>query len=492
MMDFEQIPGTLHVPGSYTEIRDVPAPGTLTGMPLKPVIVGQTGNAALAGRLYQNVTVQQVEGLFGTGSIMAQAVRGFTTEESTLSVDVVAVAIPKDAKPASGSVAFTGTPQRAGTVAVYLGGQRVSWSVQASDSPQSVANGLLAAINASTLTQNTGLTAAIGSDQASVVLTAGEGGALTNDIDIRASSALSDQVPGLTMNVTAMNGGTGTPDVTPAILALGDVWYTDVVLLQNDTAAVQAFVTEARRRGNAMIAKDMRVVVGLRASLGQALAYQQQFMTAEELVIFPWESPRASTWQMAAAVGAVVAQSLNTDPSRQLRGLPLNTLSGLGPEHGDDYTFAQRNVLLGNGCSTVTVNADGTVAIQRLVTARVQQPDTGTASGVWDVMLPAIGARVRYEWNQYVEATYSRSKLADDGSPLANQDGVVTPKTLKASWISQCLLYGQQGWIDDVATTGPQAVFERDVTDRNRVNTSLIIKPMGSLMVVANILKMEV
>ncbi|WP_282800040.1 phage tail sheath subtilisin-like domain-containing protein [Bombella apis] len=491
-MDFEQIPGTLHVPGSYTEIRDVPAPGTLTGMPLRPIIVGQTANAALAGQLYRNVTVGQIEGLFGSGSIVAQAVRGFTTEESTLSVDVVAVAIPKDAKPASGSLAFTGTPQRAGTVAVYLGGQRISWSVQASDSPQSVANGLLSAINASTLAQNTGLTAVLGSDQASVVLTAGEGGAVTNDIDIRASSALSDQVPGLTMSVTAMAGGTGTPDITPAILALGDTWYTDVVLLQNDQAAVQAFVSEAKRRGNAMVAKDMRVVTALRGSLGQALAYQQGFVTAEELVIFPWERPRASTWQMAAALGAVVAQSLNTDPSRQLRGLPLNTLSGLGPEHGDDYTFAQRNVLLGNGCSTVIVNADGTVALQRIVTARVQQPDTGTASGVWDVMLPAIGARVRFEWNEYVEANFARAKLADDGSPLSNQDGVVTPKTLKASWIAQCLLYGQQGWIDDVATTGPQAVFERDAADRNRVNTTLVIKPMASLMVLASILKMEV
>lgn len=107
-------------------------------------------------------------------------------------------------------------------------------------------------------------------------------------------------------------------------------------------------------------------------------------------------------------------------------------------------------------------------------------------------LTPAIGARVRFEWNEYVEANYARAKLADDGSPLSNQDGVVTPKTLKASWISQCKLYELQGWIDDVSTTGPQAVFERDVTDRNRVNTSLVIKPMGSLMVLANILKMEV
>ncbi|GBQ08938.1 phage tail sheath subtilisin-like domain-containing protein [Saccharibacter floricola] len=491
-MDFEQIPGTLHVPGSYTEIRDVPAPGTLTGMPLRPLIVGQTENAALAGQLYRNVTVGQIETLFGSGSIIAQAVRGFTTEQPSLSVDIVTVALPKEATPASGSLAFSGAPQQTGTAAVRLAGQRVSWSVQSSDTPQLIATNLLAAIKASTLSQQTGLTAALGKDGASVVLTAGESGAVTNDIDIRASSALSDQVPGVTITVSPMSGGTGTPDVTPAITALGDLWYTDVVLLQNDQEAISAFVGEAKRRGNAMVAKDMRVCVGLRATLGQALAFQQNVETAEELVLFAWENPHASTWQMAASLGAVMAQSLNSDPARQLRGLPLTTLTGLGPDHADDFTLSQRNVLLGNGCSTVIVNDDGTVTLQRVITTRTQQPDTSTPSGVWDVMIPAIGARVRFEWNTTIEAHYARAKLADDGSPLANQDGVVTPRTLKASWVAQCTLYEMQGWIDDVATTGPQAVFERDASDRSRVNSTLPIKPIGSLMVLANILTMEV
>lgn len=491
-MDFQQIPGTLYVPGAYTEIRDVPAPGTLTGMPLRPLIVGQTTNAALAGQLYRNVTIGQVEGVFGSGSIIAQAVRGFINEQPTLNVDVVTVALPKDATPASGLIAFSGAPQQAGTAAVILAGQRVSWSVQSSDTPQIVAANLLSAINASTLSQKTGLTATLGKDGSSVVVTAGEGGIVTNDMDCRASSALADQIAGLITTVTPMNGGTGTPDITPAITALGDLWYTDVVLLQNDQASVKAFVGEAKRRGNAMVAKDMRVCVGVRASLGQALAFQENFGTSEELVLFAWENPRASPWQMSAALGAHIAQSLNTDPARQLRGLSLNTLAGLGPDHAEDFTLSQRNVLLGNGCSTVIVNADGTVTLQRIITTRTEQPDTNTPSGVWDVMLPAIGARVRFEWNSYVEATYARAKLANNGSPLSDQDGVVTPRTLKASWVAQCTLYERQGWIDDVATTGPQAVFERDVSDRSRVNSTLPIKPIGSLMVLANILKMEV
>ncbi|MCP1217112.1 hypothetical protein NKW53_13680 [Acetobacter orientalis] len=54
------------------------------------------------------------------------------------------------------------------------------------------------------------------------------------------------------------------------------------------------------------------------------------------------------------------------------------------------------------------------------------------------------------------------------------------------------MIYQSRGWIDDVATTGPQAVFERDVDDRNRVNSKVPIKPMGSLIVLANILQLQV
>lgn len=241
-----------------------------------------------------------------------------------------------------------------------------------------------------------------------------------------------------------------------------------------------------------MIAQDCRVYVGLCGSLAQALQLQTAVNTSESVVLFPWYQPKASSWQLAAALGAEAAQSLNTDPARQLRGLNLNTLAGLGPDRSADFTDAQKNVLLQNGCSTVVVNEDGTVTLQRIVTTRTVDPASGTASGVWDVMIPAIAARIRYEWNSYVEATYFRSKLADDGSPLANSDGVVTPKTLLGSWVARCKLYEQSGWIDDVASTAPLAVFTRDASDRNRVNSTLPIKPLGSLMILGNVLNLEV
>ncbi|QHI96057.1 phage tail protein [Aristophania vespae] len=492
MPDFQEIPGEWPVPGSYTEVSYVPAPGTLAGMPVRPVIIGQTSKKEAAGILHHYITAGQAEQIYGKGSILAQAVRTFIDEKPTLGVDVIGAALADDAVAASATISFEGTASAATTAALIAAGVRLNWTVNVGASAADIATGLINAAQTSKAFALTGLKLALGSDKKSVTVTAGEAGALGNDFDIRYSSAFNDQIAGVTVKVTAMQGGTGVADISDALLALGESWYTDLILCQTDSAAITAAVAEANRRKDAMVAKDMRVVVGLRATQGQALALQQNFSTSEELVLLPLSNPRCSPWQIGAALGAQLAQSLNNDPARQLRTLPLNTLAGLGPETSDQFSDTQRSVLLGNGCSTVTIAQDGTVTLERVITARVSDPQTHQSVGVWDVMIPAIAARVRYEWNSYVNKTYARSKLADDHSPLSSADGVVTTRTLKASWIAQCLLYQNRGWIDDVATTGPQSVFERNTSDRSRVDSSLPILPMGSLTVLANSLQLQV
>ena len=499
-MDFQQIPGDWQVPGSYTEIQDVPAQGTLAGMPLRCVVIGQiSGGAGVPNTVSTNVTPSQAVGLFGTGSAMAQALSAFSKELPTLSVDAVGVAPVAGAVSATATLKFSGTATAGATGAAILGGYRVSFVVASGSTATQAASAFVAACNStaanassSDLKAATGLSATLGSDGVTVTVQSWEAGAFTNDFDIRMSSATADQVPGITVAVTGMTNGAGAPDITPALQALGGTWYTDLILLLNDQANIGAAVIEAQARANAMVAKDLRIWVAYRGTQGQILNLTAAFSTAEELILIGETAPRWSPWNAAAIAGAQGAQSLNDDPSRQLRGIALNGLAGLSPEGNDQFSPTQRNVLLKGGCTTLQINRDGTVAFERVVTTRQVDPKSQVATGPWDVMIPAIGARVRYEWNAYFEATYYNAKIADEGSPLENAPGVATLRTLKASWIAQSLLYQAQGWIDDVATLGPQAVFERDASNRNRVNAMLPIMPMGSLIVLANILQVQV
>lgn len=497
-MDFQQIPGDWQVPGSYTEIQNVPAQGTLAGMPLRCVIVGQN-SSSVPNTVYTEVTPDQAALLFGIGSAVAQAVSAFSREVPTLTVDVVTIKAAENSTTASATLKFSGTATAGATGAAILGGYRVSYAVAAGSTATQAAAAFVAACNGkaanaanSALFTATGLAATLQADGVTVNLSSWEVGAFTNDIDIRMSSASFDQVPGITVAVTGMANGAGAPDITPALQALGGTWYTDLILMLNDQANLGAAVSEAKARNNAMVAKDLRIWAAYRGTQGQILSLTAAFSTAEELVLIGETAPRWSPWNAAAIAAAQGAQSLNNDPARQLRGIALNGLAGLAPDGTDQFSPTQRNVLLQGGCTTLQINRDGTVAFERVVTTRQVDPKSQVATGPWDVMIPAIAARVRYEWNAYIEATYYNAKLADVGSSLENSTGVVTVRTLLASWVAQCLLYQNQGWIDDVATLGPQAVFERDASNRNRVNATLPIMPMGSLIVLANILQVQV
>lgn len=500
-MDFEQIPGEWAVPGSYTEVRDVSPPGKLAGMPLRCIVIGQLGAGATASAntVYSSLIATQAAQLLGVGSAMAQAVSAFTTEQPTLTLDVIGVSAAANSTAAAASIKFSGAATSGGTAVVQMGGYRVAFTVAAGMAATDAAAAFVAACNSaapnaqmSYLTAATGLTVSLGTDTVTVTVTSADKGLFANDFDIRVSTASADQVAGLTIVAQRFSGGAGVPDLTLALQALGGTWYTDVILLLNDPASLAAVAAEAVRRADAMVAKDMRVWVAVNGTQSQLLALTKTLPTTEEIVLIGQQAPRWSPWVAAAIAGAQGAQSLNTDPARQLRGIKLAGLAGLGPDAADEFSPVQRNVLLHGGCATLKFGVDGAVSFERVVTMRQVDPRTGNASGPWDVMIPAIGARVRYETDAYFEEKYYNAKLADDGSPLASAAGVVTCRTLKASWVALCLVFQARGWIDAVETVGPQAVFERDASDRNRVNSTLPIKPMGSLIVLANILQLQV
>ena len=75
------------------------------------------------------------------------------------------------------------------------------------------------------------MTAAVdGREPKQVDVTARHKGENGNDIDIRVNYYAGEMTPpGLTCAITAMTGGSGNPDTTTAIAAMGDTWWTDVV-----------------------------------------------------------------------------------------------------------------------------------------------------------------------------------------------------------------------------------------------------------------------
>lgn len=486
---FNEIPADYAVPGSYGEITMVPSATQVGDMPLRVLVIGQqgggTGNPLVR---YRDVSASGAKSIAGAGSALAAAVAALVAAAPYVEVDMVMVAPEADATAASSTLTFSGQASQNSTAAIWANGVRVPFVITTAMQAADMATAAAAAFTAD-ITAQTGLTAS--AKTGVLTLTSNEKGAFVNDIDVRMSTLAGDQVPGVAVAVTAMTGGAGTADLTPAINLVANVWYTDIATCLNDASNLTALATDAERRYGAMTHLDAHVYYGYRGTYGQVLALTDT-LNCRFMSVMPAASPKWAPWIAAAVLCGIAAQALNNDPARQLRTLELTGLTGLAPDDSDLFDDAMRNVLLKSGASTFTVDQDGTVRIERLVT-NYQKDASGNVDKSWrDIMVPKTGTRIRYDWNAFIDATYPRAKLADDTSTLAAQaSGVVTPKTLKGSWAGRLALYETQGWVEDSATLAPQANFEVNSGDRNRCDAALPVQVIGSLVILANSIQLQ-
>lgn len=469
--------------------------------------------------VYPNVSASSAQTLAGAGSLAGRAVKAFTTDAPFTQLDLVLVS------PQVGSAAqvWTVTPSvsgsgdqvaaasddtaatSSGTTPVVVSGAassgQIALLVNGVRVPATVTSGMTAAGLGAALYEafttdvvnKTGVACALNQATGVLTLTALEKGGWTSDIDVRQSVLASDTVPGVSLAVGVTTPGAGWPDMTPALQVVSHTWYTDIVSCLYDATNLATFGVELTRRFNAMTKLDALGYVGYRGSYGQALALAGTLNNAH-LTCLPAYMPRWEPAVAAASYAAVASAALNTDPSRQLRGLALTALSGLGPDDADRYDDDMRNVLLGDGMSTFKIGTDGTVTIERAVSTQTTDAN-GNATTAWhDVMVHSTISRIRYEWNYFIETTYPRAKLAPDGDVLANiaGAGVVTPKIIKNAWAGQSALYEQAGWLQNTSALAKKATFVIDSTDRNRVNGAIPVQVIGALIVVATSIQMQV
>lgn len=493
-IDVAQVPTGWRVPGAYAQVVAKTSGTTLTAMPLRVLLIGVVGTSGTGKPLtvYPNIGAAQVQALAGAGSATAQMVAAFAADAPYTLADLIMVAAPSGAAAATWTVTPDGTATGSGTVALYVSGLRIAATVTSGMKAADVGAALAAAWT-DDLVVSTGVKATADATSGVLTLTSVDKGAWVSDIDVRVSTQYGDGVAGMNLTVAQTAAGAGEVDISGALAAVSNTWYTDIACLPNDGNTLTELATESRRRFGAMAKLDTHVYVGVRATYGEALTLAAS-LNCEFMSVLPAANARFSPWSAAASLCAVASAALNTDPARQLRTLELTALAGMAPDDADLFDDDMRNVLLSKGMSTFNVTQDGRVVLERVVTTR-QTDDEGVPTTAWlDIMVPKTASRVRYEWNTYVTETYPRAKLADDGSVLVNVAGanVVTPSSLLGSWVGQTKLYEAAGWIEDADALGALAVFERDATDRNRVNCQLPIKVIGSLIVLASSIELQV
>lgn len=186
---------------------------------------------------------------------------------------------------------------------------------------------------------------------------------------------------------------------------------------------------------------------------------------------------------IAASSAGVISYYGAIDPARPFQTLILPDV--LAPAPADRFTRQERDLLLRDGISTVTVDNAGNVMLERPITT-YQTNGFGLPDGAYlDVNTPLTLGYLRYSARARISTKYGRHKLGDDGVPYGPGQAVVTPNTIRAELVS---LYGDWitlGLVEDMEAFKADLIVERDPNDPNRLNALIPPRLINQLRVFA-------
>jgi phage tail sheath gpL-like len=493
IISFTEIPYTWKVPGEYMEVKPALNANAILPFPAYGLVIGQmqASGSAQAGAAYQIYSTAQARGLFGQTSIVAEMCDAWLAANPYTPLDAMGVMDATGATAATGGIAIAGTATEAGTLVAYLGGVRVQCGVAQGDTAETVAENLYAAIEAQSGAGSSPMVilgATYTSGGTEVVLTAQNAGTLGNQIDIRLNAQSGEVTPaGLTVTIEAMAGGATDPYATvETVLAGLSKWYTDVAFPWTDSANLANVIAWATTSYGAMVKKDVQVYCSVSATYGTLLAFapNSQFVSP-----IGFQNPLTPSWRSGAAMAGACCYSTANQPALQMKTVVLPGV--VAPASADQFTLAERELLLVAGISTWYADSTGAVYLERVTTSRRTDPGTGAQDFTYfDLQSTKVPTRVRYDWNEYISEVYPRNLLAPDGSIAAiYSPDVVTPRSLLASWTGRSAVYEQNGWIQNSAVTAKASTFTIDPSDGSRVNARQQIQIMGNLIVLAGSLE---
>lgn len=466
-MDFDQIPINLRVPGAYLEMDNSMAVRGLPGMPSRILVLGQK---LAAGTQAANTPVKildaaAAEAAFGRGSMLHLMFR--TLKDVNNWTETYAIALDDDgaANAAAGNVLFGGAVTGAGTVNLYIAGQRVRVGVAVGDTPAGIATAVSAEINAATDLPVSAVVNRVTAKQ--VDITARNKGEAGNGIDLRVNYNFGEALPtGLTATITAMTGGTANPDITDAIAAFGDTWYTSIAMPYTDAANLSLLEAELTTRFGPMVMMD-GIAFAAATGTHSALTTLGNSRNSEHLSIMCATGSRSAPWAWAAAYAGVAEYNLHNDPARPLQTLPLGVMA---PTDADQFTLEERNLLLYDGISTFRVDDSGRVLVERAITTYETNASGIDDPSYLDVNTMATLAYLRYTVRARILSKFPRHKLVNDGTQYGAGQAIVTPSVIRAELIALFKDWETVGLAEGIEQFKADLIVERDQSDVNRVN----------------------
>lgn len=475
---FNTIPINIRTPGQYIEFDNSRALQGLPAIAHKILVIGQrlTAGGVAAGVPTRILSAAQAEAAFGRGSMLWAMLAALKAANSYTECWAVALDDNGAGVTATGTVTLSGSPTEAGTLNVYIAGQVVQIAVASAATTASLATALAAAVNADTTLPVTA--AAVGSV---VTLTARHKGEVGNSLDVRLNYYSGERTPkGLVAAVAAMSGGTSNPDVQAAITAIGDEQYHTIAHAYTDAANLGKVEALLATRWGPLVQKEGQAFTAVAGTLAASSTLGNTRNSPHQTIMGAGKSPTpVYVW---AAVAAAV-DAYEPDPARPRQTLPLPGV--LAPAIADRWTREERNLALFDGISTTTVDAGGTVAIERLITTYQTNSFGVDDTSYLDIETLRTLAYLRFSVRARIAQKFPRHKLANDGTQFGAGQAVVTPNIIRAELVALFMDWMDAGLAEGLEQFKRDLLVQRSSTDPNRIDAVIPPDVINQLRVFA-------
>lgn len=444
-VEFNNTPADVLVPTFMVEFNAGPPnySGTSRQMILGRALAGSP--AAVAG-VPINVGSGNPNAIAGLGSMGAEQILYARRRNPLGEMYFLDVGAPSGSPGASvGGVTFTGTATSPGTITRYIGGERYDVNVATGDTGATIAAAFVARLAQGYTKFNirmlpTVAAAVDGTVTSKVNLTARHVGTEANALRIEAGLDGDEQeVPGITVAITAMTGGTGDIDMAATLAKLGSQnadWLCGPYNTVSQLNAVRDFLADTGSgRSAPLVGLLGHYTSHTEGNLSTLTSFGSARNDRHTTLAGTYQWPQAP-WCISAALGGEIAFLKNLGRALNVaveiaRPMQTRVLEGLRPPKDPNALFglADRDSLLRNGISTFTVTADGQMACDRIVTGyRVNA--SGLSDRTWlDIEDIAIAAYCARYFRNKILGTYPRCAFMEDNP--GNIPGVVTPVDLE-------------------------------------------------------------
>jgi phage tail sheath gpL-like len=463
------VPNNVIVPFFGVDFDSSMAQSGSAALQITALIIGQKLAAGTVAATTATLvsSADEVAALTGNGSNLHSMARKWFKKNQFTTTYIMAL---DDAAGTASTQAVTisGTATAPGELDLYVNGDRYAVAVATGDTASTIGGAVAAAINADVYQT---VTAAF--TGTTLTLTSKNKGIAAGDISARFNFYPGERTPaGITATIGAFTEGTVDPDIQGALDKIGGMWYQVMVGPYNDATNLGKLETYLEAAAGAMVMKDAVYYCAKKDTRSNLITFGTDASRNCKYVVTVAATSRQNTIsQVAAAVAAATAQSVQEDPAVPLHRMTLVDIMPLAVT--ERWTLIERNQVAASGIATLS--DENGVQTEATVTMYLKN-----AAGAADISYQYqntvfILQRLRYTLVQRFLSKYPRAKLADSADRIRSGQQVITVDIAKAECVSWFLEEEAAGQVENVKAFKEQLKVQRSQTNPNRLD--FIIPP---------------